>query len=341
MDKQQAIFREVDVLTWAKPGRVSGGNGLNWLIEVVQCIASKPRLEEAMHTALAAAKHLCNAERVYAFIEHQGHKDEPVSLYKSLPALPEAVIRELVSKLECIGQTPSTATISTAPSILFPLFSRTRCMGAIFLEGNLVGCLPEAKRAMLHLLATQTAIVLDNLILSHNEWTQLPNLSAVKPQVAEALRVATGPVALLFIDIDNFKRVNSLVGYFGGAELLAQFAQRLERIAAIQRSLLAHISGDEFVFALVHMPEGRRNAQQAARAIKQTLKAPFFIRGRSLSVSVSIGASVFPEDAQTASDLFEHAARAAQLAKRAGKGCFRLFRRSTHGAGAYRKPRSY
>src|SRR5262249_32216756 len=253
---------------------------------------------------------------------------------------PEAAIRELVSKLECISQIPSKPTISTAPLILFPLFSRTRCMGAIFLEGNLVGRLPEAKRSMLHLLATQTAIVLDNLILSHNEWTQLPNLSAVKPQVAEALRVATGPVALLFIDIDNFKRVNSLVGYFGGAELLAQFAQRLEGIAAIQRSLLAHISGDEFVCMLRHMPEGRRNAQQAARAIKQTLKAPFFIRGRSLSVSVSIGASIFPEDAQTVPDLFEHAARAALLAKRAGKCCYRLFRRSTsETGGAYRKPR--
>jgi len=324
----------------AKPERASDGDGLSWLIDVVQRIASAPRLEEAMDLALAAAKHLGSAERVYAFIEHQGHKDEPVSLYQSLPALPKAAIREIVSQLEPTGQIPSKPTILMAPSMLFPLISRNRRMGAILLEGDLMGRLPEAEKSMLGLLATQTAIALDNLILSHNEWTQLPNLSAVKPHVAKALRAATGPVALLFIDIDNFKRVNSLVGYFGGAELLAQFAQRLQAIAAIQRGLLAHISGDEFVFVLRHMPEGRRNAQQAARAIKQTLKAPFFIRGRSLSVSVSIGASIFPEDAQTVPDLFEHAARAALLAKRAGKCCYRLFRRSTpETGGAYRKPR--
>jgi diguanylate cyclase (GGDEF)-like protein len=131
-------------------------------------------------------------------------------------------------------------------------------------------------------------------------------------------------VAVLFIDIDNFKRVNSLLGYFGGAELLVQFAQRLREIP--QLGLLGHISGDEFVLLLPNMPNGIPNARQAARSIKDALRAPFFVRRRSLSVTVSIGVSVYPKDARTVSELFEHAACAAHVAKRAGKSCYRHFR---------------
>jgi len=302
----------------------AGEDALRWLSQVVRRIASGSSIAEVVETALSAAMRHAAGVRGYAFIEHQGHRDEPISFYHSVPPLPEAAIREVAARCAETWRTGYCDVEPPGSSWVFPLISRSRLMGAIVLEGE-SGCrLSPRARTMLDLLALQTAIVLDNLILSHNEWTRLPNLSAMRPQVEEAIRRA-GQVAVLFIDIDDFKRVNSRVGYFGGAELLVQLARRLTAIRL--NGLLGHISGDEFVLLLTGVTDGR--VRQAARDIQDALRTPFSVRGRLLPVTVSIGVSVYPEDARTVTELFEHAARAVDVAKRAGKGCYRSFRRRT------------
>jgi diguanylate cyclase (GGDEF)-like protein len=299
---------------------VAGEDALGSLSKVFRRIASGSSIAEVLEAALAAAMRCASGVRGYAFIEHQGHRDEPICFYHSVPRLPEAAIRKVAAG--CADTWHLGGGLETpSPPWVFPLISRSRFMGAIILEGERDRRLSQSTRTLLDLLATQAAIALDNLILSHNEWTRLPNLSAMRPRVEEAIRRA-GRVAVLFIDIDDFKRVNSLVGYFGGAELLVQLAQRLTAIPL--HGLLGHISGDEFLLLLTGVTDGR--VRRAARDIQGALRTPFSVRGHLLPVTVSIGVSICPEDARTATELFEHAARAVDVAKRAGKGCYRSFR---------------
>ena len=122
--------------------------------------------------------------------------------------------------------------------------------------------------------------------------------------------------------------MNSLIGYLGGAELLIQFANRLRGTDAVRRGALGHISGDEFLLVVDRFPSGKAEARLAARAIKDVLKKPFTVRGRSIRVTVSIGISIYPDDARTVGELFEHATNAGLRAKRAGKSCYRMFRGS-------------
>jgi len=311
--------------TLAPRAGVAGDDAVRWLSKLLRQIASGSSIAEVLEAALAAAMRCASGFRGYAFIEHQGHRDEPICFYHSVPRLPEAVIREVAARCADTWRAGRGLETPSSPGV-FPLISRSRFMGAIILEGE-HGCrLSQSTRAMLELLATQAAISLDNLILSHNEWTRLPNLSAIKPRVEKAIQRA-GQVAVLFIDIDDFKRVNSLVGYFGGADLLVQLARRLTALPL--HGLLGHISGDEFVLLLTSVTAGRPNARRAARDIQDALRTPFSVRGHLLPVTVSIGVSIYPKDARTVTELFEHAARAVDVAKRAGKGCYRSFRGRT------------
>ena len=133
-------------------------------------------------------------------------------------------------------------------------------------------------------------------------------------------------MALFFVDVDNFKGVNSRVGYLGGAEFLIQFASRLRNCPALEAGRLGHISGDEFVFMLPLGDGSTRRVREAARTIKAAMSVPFLIRGRRLPVTVSIGVSVYPDDASSVDELFAHSDRAALDAKRAGKNAYRFFR---------------
>jgi diguanylate cyclase (GGDEF)-like protein len=311
--------------TLAPIAAVADEDSVRWVSKVIQRIASGSSIGEVVEIALSAAMRCAAGVRGYAFIEHQGHRDEPISFYHSVPRLPGTEIRKVAARCADAWRAGCGVETSNSPWV-FPLISRSRFMGAIVLEGER-GCrLSQRARTMLDLLATQTAISLDNLILSHNEWTHLPNLSAIKPRVEEAIQRAR-QVAVLFIDIDDFKRVNSLVGYFGGAELLVQLAQRLTAMPL--HGLLGHISGDEFVLLLTSVTDGRPNARRAARDIQDALRTPFSVRGHLLPVTVSIGVSIYPKDARSVTELFEHAACAVDVAKRAGKGCYRSFRGRT------------
>src|SRR5204863_8735216 len=163
-------------------------------------------------------------------------------------------------------------------------------------------------------------------ILCHNEWSRLPNLPAIKPVLDRTLKRAKGPVAFFFFDIDDFKGVNSKVGYFGGAELLVQIASRLKACPALKAGFLGHISGDEFVLMLPLGIGNHARVKQAANAIKSTVRCPFLIQGRKVAITVSIGVSIFPQDAKSGEELLAHADHAALVAKRAGKNAYRVYR---------------
>ncbi|RYZ70039.1 MAG: EAL domain-containing protein, partial [Lysobacteraceae bacterium] len=141
------------------------------------------------------------------------------------------------------------------------------------------------------------------------------------------LRGAGRQLALLFADIDDFKRVNDTLGHEAGDEVLLQFANRIR--AAVERlggddALLSRFGGDEFVI-LIQNGDVRASATQLAEALVKELGQPLVVEGRQVFLGTSIGITLFPEDASGATSLMKNGDIAMYQAKVAGKNCYRFY----------------
>ena len=139
-------------------------------------------------------------------------------------------------------------------------------------------------------------------------------------------------LALLFIDIDEFKRVNDTLGHEAGDEALLQFAQRIGTVVAQDggsEAQLARFGGDEFVILIGHEAgkvEGMATA--VAKRLVDELSQPLQVQGREIFLGSSIGITLFPEDAADATGLLKNGDIAMYQAKLAGKNCFRYYSRA-------------
>jgi len=150
------------------------------------------------------------------------------------------------------------------------------------------------------------------------------------------LRGAGRQLALLFADIDDFKRVNDTLGHDAGDEVLVQFANRV-RAALAQysddgESLLARFGGDEFVILLQGGDAPGRDARSLASGLAELLVAelgrPIVVQGRQVFLGTSIGVTLFPDDAAGATMLMKNGDIAMYQAKVAGKSCYRFYSRA-------------
>ena len=165
----------------------------------------------------------------------------------------------------------------------------------------------------------------------HDSLTGLPNRLMFRELLDEAIAEFRGSgqgLALLFIDLDDFKRINDTLGHDAGDDVLIEFAARLKRALsasdASSKPLFARLGGDEFV-ALVSGDDGRSKGELAALSLLEQLKQPFVIGDKSLLVGASIGITVFPDDAHTSKLLLKHGDLAMYQAKQRGKSCYRFF----------------
>jgi diguanylate cyclase (GGDEF)-like protein/PAS domain S-box-containing protein len=166
----------------------------------------------------------------------------------------------------------------------------------------------------------------------YDPLTELPNRSMIHQRLEHALSLAARHqtlMALLFVDLDNFKTVNDSLGHEAGDILLKQVAERLSQRVR-QEDTLGRLGGDEFVLVLEHL----RHPQQAAhvaQAVIDTLSAPFELgEGDAAEVYVraSVGISLFPNDGVRAADLIRQADAAMYQAKRQGRNTFRFYTES-------------
>lgn len=144
---------------------------------------------------------------------------------------------------------------------------------------------------------------------------------------------ATGrPMAVLFLDLDNFKRVNDSLGHGAGDELLCLVAARLRRTlrqddspgAVYSSGHIARLGGDEFVVILPDLANVEDAGILAGRLIEE-LQAPMQIAKHSLVITPSIGIAVFPTDGINADSLLRNADLAMYFAKRRGPGTYAYF----------------
>lgn len=162
-------------------------------------------------------------------------------------------------------------------------------------------------------------------LATHDELTELPNRTLfndhLRLALARSARAGTH-LALLFVDLDNFKLINDTLGHQEGDALLKQVAARLK--ACVRGSdTVARLGGDEFVVLLEI--EQRAEAALMASRILDAFAANFTLQDQECFITTSIGISLFPEDAPDPQILMRHADTAMYRAKEHGKNTYMFF----------------
>jgi diguanylate cyclase (GGDEF)-like protein len=163
----------------------------------------------------------------------------------------------------------------------------------------------------------------------HDSLTGLPNRSHLLGRAEDAVRQAaeTGTrVALLLLDLNDFKQVNDTAGHEAGDLLLQRVAQRL--LGSVRdNDVVARLGGDEFAIVLTRNPDATAAGHVAERIVER-LRGPFRIDGRQVQVGGSVGIALFPDDAGEYAALMRAADAAMYDAKRDTKqdgGGYRFF----------------
>jgi diguanylate cyclase (GGDEF)-like protein/PAS domain S-box-containing protein len=156
----------------------------------------------------------------------------------------------------------------------------------------------------------------------HDGLTGLPNRYLFRDELQKAVADETR-FAVLWLDLDGFKRVNDARGHEAGDRLLTQVADRL-RESLPETDLLARFGGDEFVI-LQRYAGGHNAAVALARHLIAALDQPFVLDGQQAVIGTSVGIALYPEDASCSEDLLRHADVALYKAKVDGRGTFRRF----------------
>ncbi|MFZ5519751.1 MAG: putative bifunctional diguanylate cyclase/phosphodiesterase [Pseudomonadota bacterium] len=160
---------------------------------------------------------------------------------------------------------------------------------------------------------------------THDELTGLANRRHFTERMAQMLahaRRQQQDLAVMFIDLDHFKKTNDTLGHEMGDQLLCEIAARL-RSALRESDLLARMGGDEFAVVLADLAHSG-DAAVVARKLLELLLKPVCIDGHEMLVGASIGITMFPGDGQTAEALLRHADLAMYRAKASGRNtwCF-------------------
>lgn len=160
----------------------------------------------------------------------------------------------------------------------------------------------------------------------HDQLTGLPNRWLFHVQLNQALAQAKRnkrPVAVLFLDLDDFKTVNDGFGHLVGDELLAQVGRRL-RGALREHDMLARLGGDEFAVLLSDM-ENADEAIGVAENLLVAMDTPYRLLDQEVYAGGSIGLAFYPDDTQDGENLLRYADMAMYQAKRTGRGSYACY----------------
>lgn len=153
----------------------------------------------------------------------------------------------------------------------------------------------------------------------HDGLTALPNRSFFMEELSLALRATRAPgMAVMYLDLDEFKPINDLHGHAVGDEMLRIVAARLARVMRSQ-DVVSRLGGDEFACLLKGLND-RERLRQLATEMHNAVSAPCKIGALTLSVRPSIGIACCPDDGNSVEDLLNNADAAMYRAKRAGSG---------------------
>ena len=167
----------------------------------------------------------------------------------------------------------------------------------------------------------------------HDSLSALPNRALFMDRLQHALtrrRPDQPPLAVLFLDLDDFKAVNDSLGHMCGDELLVAVAERLRR-SLREADTAARMGGDEFAILIEDATEGSAPVQVAER-ILEALRLPFDVQAQDVRIHGSIGIALHGRPQQTADELLRHADVAMYAAKSQGKDRLTVFQPGLHDA---------
>lgn len=154
----------------------------------------------------------------------------------------------------------------------------------------------------------------------YDPLTELPNRNSYLEQVNRVFStVMNNPkkmIAVMYMDLNKFKQVNDTYGHCAGDDLLKMVG---ERLSATTRTtdFIARIGGDEFT-AIISGDANRLSVSKFAERIIESIEKPFLIQGHDIQISISIGISFFPKNANTIDELLSKADKAMYQAKKSG-----------------------
>ncbi len=163
-------------------------------------------------------------------------------------------------------------------------------------------------------------------VAHYDALTNLINRRGFNQLFAEKLiekTVQGGMLAVMFLDIDHFKRINDSLGHDAGDELLKVIAGHIKSSTRSHEDVVARFGGDEF--CILMSLNDRDEAQHMAQRIMSKMKEPIELAGRRMVMTTSIGISVFPDDGKTSEELLKHADLALYQSKGSGRNSLHFF----------------
>jgi diguanylate cyclase (GGDEF)-like protein/PAS domain S-box-containing protein len=160
----------------------------------------------------------------------------------------------------------------------------------------------------------------------YDALTGLPNRTLLQDRMGKALAAArrhNEKVALLFLDLDQFKTINDSLGHSFGDQLLQEVGERLKKWGR-EQDTVARIGGDEFVLALTGIKDVP-DAAVAAERIMDAMTKEFVVQDRRFTISCSVGISIYPDHGVDSETLIKNADAAMYCAKESGRSAFRFF----------------
>ena len=214
-----------------------------------------------------------------------------------------------------------------------PIIFKEDVLGMLLFYGHAI---PEPDRNFLQLftaIGQQIGLFIkrrrieDELLhlLQHDLLTGLANRTILEKKINTEMSYAINhhtKAAVLYLDIDDFKKINDQFGHDFGDDFLEQVAHRLSSMVR-ETDVVARLGGDEFAILLVNM-SGLANILEITEEILAAIRKPYLINGQEYLATLSAGISVYPDDASNADELITNADTAMYCVKKAGKNNIQL-----------------
>lgn len=185
------------------------------------------------------------------------------------------------------------------------------------------------KEQLENLLQQRTAQV--DWLAYYDTITQLPNRTLFEDRLTQACAIAKAShqsLGVLFISLDQFKKVNDSLGHGPGDILLREFAERLKSCIG-KSDTVARFGSDEFALLRTRI-DGTKDVIETIAALSQVLKFPFDLPGHELFATASVGISLFPFDGEDCHTLLKNAGAALYKAKKSGGANYQFFTADMH-----------